>query len=302
MAAERTILQAVFLVTGGTGQVGQELIRELAPLGKVMAPTRAELDLARPASITEFIRRVRPTMIVNAAAYTAVDRAESDRDACFTVNATAPGILAEEARRTGAALIHYSTDYVFDGTKREPYLETDEPRPLNAYGESKLAGERAIAEVGGRWIVLRTSWVYGTHGHNFLLTILRLARERDELRVVNDQIGAPTWSNAIAQGTKQLISVAASESRGGPAKAMGVYHMSAGGATNWFDFAQAILAADPRREEQRYRRLVGIRTAEYATPAARPRWSVLNNDRLARDLGIRLSDWSDDLKRAMRNR
>src|SRR6185437_15649076 len=289
----------VFLVTGGTGQIGFELIRELAPLGIVVAPTRAELDLARPTSIREFVRRARPTVILNAGAYTAVDKAESDREACYAVNAMAPRVLAEEAQRLGAMLIHYSTDYVFDGTKREPYVETDEPRPLNVYGESKLAGERAIADVGGTWTVLRTSWVYGARGHNFMLTILRLAREREELRVVDDQIGAPTWSGAIARATKELISGCESDSRPTERPTSGIYHLSAAGATTWCKFARAILVADPRRQEQRSRRVVGIGTGEYPAPAARPRWSVLNCDKLAREFGIRLADWSQDVSRAL---
>ncbi len=198
----------VLLVTGANGQIGFELVRELAPFGTVVAPSRSELDLERPETIRALVQRVRPSVIVNAAAYTAVDKAESDRQRCFAVNAEAPGVFAEEAARVGAALIHYSTDYVFDGTKTSPYVETDAAAPLNVYGESKLAGERAIESVGGAWMVLRTSWVYGMRGNNFLRTILRLAREQRELRVVDDQMGAPTWSTSVAKATAHVVSTA----------------------------------------------------------------------------------------------
>lgn len=292
----------VLLVTGSSGQVGFELLRELAALGTVVVPPRSELDLARPESIREVVNRVRPTVIVNAGAYTAVDKAESDRDRCFAVNATAPGVLAEAARRVGSALIHYSTDYVFDGRKTTPYVETDSVAPLNVYGESKLAGERAIAEVGGSWIVLRTSWVYGARGNNFLRTMLRLARKRDELRVVDDQTGAPTWCRSIAAATAQLLARAGGADRISEhiAQAAGVYHLSSSGQTSWAGFARAILSRDPRAAEQRCTQVVGIPTSEYPTPAARPAWSVLDNSRISARFGLHIPPWESELDRAMR--
>jgi len=268
------------LLTGGSGQVGWELRKTLAPLGEVAAPGRADLDLRDPARIREAVRASNPDAIVNAAAYTAVDKAESEREAAFAMNATAPGVLAEEAKRNGALLVHYSTDYVFDGAKPTPYVEEDEPNPLNVYGASKLAGERAIAASGCRHLILRTSWVYGPRGSNFLLTMLRLARERPELRVVDDQVGAPTSSLAIARATAQVL-------RPG---AHGLYHLSAAGQTSWCGFARAILAraglATPVR---------AIRTEDYPTPARRPRNSRLNCARLRADFGLALAPWEEQL-------
>jgi dTDP-4-dehydrorhamnose reductase len=289
-----------FLVTGGTGQVGFELIHTLASLGEVIAPPRAELDLSKLSTIREVIQRVAPTVIVNAAAYTAVDRAESEREACFTVNATAPGVLAEEARRIGAVLIHYSTDYVFDGRKREPYVETDEPAPLNIYGESKLAGERAIADVGGAWIVLRTSWVYGARGNNFMRKILRLAREGEELRVVDDQIGAPTWSRAIAETTAQLLAPCGSPNRVDPSRVAehnGVYHISASGATSWHGFAVAIVRRDRHQSGDQPSRVVPISSSELRTLTRRPTNSLLDNSRIAGTFAFSMPSWEEQLDR-----
>jgi dTDP-4-dehydrorhamnose reductase len=236
------------------------------------------------ARIGEAVRAANPDVIVNAAAYTAVDKAESEGDLAFAVNAVAPGILAEEARRSGTLLVHYSTDYVFDGSKPTPYVEDDAPNPLNVYGASKLAGERAIAASGCRHLILRTSWVYGPRGSNFLLTILRVARERPELRVVDDQIGAPTSSRAIAHATAQVL-------RPG---AHGTYHLSAAGQVSWCGFARAILAragvATP---------VVPIRSEDYPTAAKRPRNSLLENSRLRADFGVALAPWEAGLEEVM---
>jgi dTDP-4-dehydrorhamnose reductase len=288
----------VLLVTGATGQVGHELVRELAVLGRVVAPSSAELDLADARGIRETLRRIRPTAVVNAAAYTAVDRAESDVDRCTAINAIAPGILAEEAAVLGAALVHYSTDYVFDGSASHPYTEDDEPNPVSVYGATKLAGERAIQAVGGGYLILRTSWVYGARGSNFLRTMLRLARERTEMRVVSDQVGAPTWSRTIAAASAHLLRPALTS--GGPAAAAladrsGVYHLASAGKTSWFDFACAILAGDPRRSDQRCERLLPIPTADYPTPARRPSFSLLDTRKLQHRFGLVLPDWREQL-------
>ncbi|MEX2151175.1 MAG: dTDP-4-dehydrorhamnose reductase [Steroidobacteraceae bacterium] len=268
------------LLTGPTGQVGAALLETQPRLGEVVAASHARLDLANPDSIRKAVRAARPEVIVNAAAYTAVDRAESERDTAFAVNATAPGILAEEARRAGALLVHYSTDYVFDGAKATPYVEEDEPDPINVYGASKLAGERAIAASGCRYLILRTSWVYGPRGSNFYLTMLRLARDRAELRVVDDQVGAPTSSLEIARATAQLLR----------RDAQGLYHMSAAGETSWCGFARAILAraglATP---------VVAIRTEDYPAPARRPRNSRLDCSRLRAEHGVALAPWDEAL-------
>lgn len=268
------------LLTGPSGQVGAALLEALPRLGEVVAASRAGLDLASPDSIRRAVRDARPEVIVNAAAYTAVDKAESERDAAFAANAIAPGVLGEEAERAGALLVHYSTDYVFDGAKPAPYIEEDEPNPINVYGASKLAGERAIAASGCRHLILRTSWVYGPRGRNFYLTMLRLAKERPELRVVDDQVGAPTSSLEIARATATLLGKGA----------QGHYHMTAAGETSWCGFARAILSraglATP---------VVPIATADYPTPARRPRNSRLDCSRLRADFGVVLAPWEEAL-------
>ncbi len=268
------------LLTGANGQVGWELRQTLALVGEVVAVNRAQLDLEDAARIAAVVREAKPDAIVNAAAYTAVDKAESERDAAFAANAVAPGTLAEEAKKSGALLVHYSTDYVFDGTKAAPYAEDDAPRPINVYGESKLAGERAIAASGCRYLILRTSWVYGPRGSNFMLTMLRLAKERPELRVVDDQTGAPTSSLAIARATAQLL----------PRGAEGLLHMTASGATTWCGFARAIL-----KQAGIGTPVLPISTADYPTPARRPRNSRLDCARLREDAGVALASWEEQL-------
>lgn len=275
------------LVTGSNGQVGRELVRTLAPLGEVVASDRAGADLARPDELVAAVRAARPAIIVNAAAYTAVDRAESEPEVARAVNAVAPGILAEEAKRLGALLVHYSTDYVFDGSKPAPYTEDDAPRPLNVYGRTKLEGEQAIRAADGRHLILRTSWVYGPRGSNFLLTMLRLGKEREELRVVDDQLGAPTSSAAIAEATARIL---------GSAEASGLFHLTASGRTSWHGFAAAIM-----REAGLSTRVVPIRSSEYPMAAKRPLNSVLSNDRLAATFGFRPSSWEDQLAACMRH-
>ncbi|HEF5153980.1 dTDP-4-dehydrorhamnose reductase [Burkholderia multivorans] len=283
------------LVTGVGGQVGFELARSLQGLGHVVALDRAALDLTELDSIRAAVREIRPTLIINPAAYTAVDQAERDEDVAMRINALAPGVLAEEAKAIGAALIHYSTDYVFDGTKTTPYLETDTPAPQSVYGRSKLEGERAIAAVGGAAIVLRTSWVYGTRGRNFLLTMLRLASERRELKIVADQVGAPTWANTIATMTAHIVAQAfvAEDAAEWWATRSGVYHLTAGGQTSWHGFASAIIE---RASLATRPSVLPIPSSEYPTPATRPANSRLSNDKLARAFGLVAPDWCDALE------
>jgi len=277
------------LLTGKAGQVGWELERRLPPLGQVVAFDHASLDLADPDQIIARVREVRPGLIINAAAYTDVDRAESEPELAMQINAAAPQTLAEEAKRLGALLIHYSTDYVFDGTKPTPYLETDPPNPISAYGRSKLEGERAVQASGCRHLVLRTSWVYGLRGRNFLLTILRLARERRELRVVDDQVGAPTWCRDIATATAQLTKEAEAGKTGS------LYHLTAGGATSWYGFACEILKARGIDTSVR-----AISTREYPVPARRPANSVLSSAAISARWKVDLPEWQVSLAICLR--
>jgi dTDP-4-dehydrorhamnose reductase len=291
-----------FLVTGANGQVGWELICSLMPLGEVVGLDRSQCDLSRPERLPAVIRSVKPDLIVNAAAYTAVDKAEDEEQLATTVNGTAVGVLAEEARAAGALLVHYSTDYVFDGTKETPYQEEDPPRPINAYGRSKLAGEVAIRQAASAYIILRTSWVYAARGHNFVRTVLRLARERDELRMIADQVGAPTWARNIADATAHAIRQAIVE-RAGSFFTSGLFHLSASGATSWHGFAAAILEAakgNALLPLQQLPKLHPIATEDYPLPAARPKNSRLAGDRLSKRFGIVLPDWREGLARCLR--
>jgi dTDP-4-dehydrorhamnose reductase len=285
------------LLTGVGGQVGWELQRALSSLGSVVAPRRDELDLSNGKHIRAVIRKARPDLIVNPAAYTAVDKAETESGLAYAVNAEAPAIMAEEARRLGATLVHFSTDYVFDGRKKAAYVETDAPSPLGVYGASKLAGEQAVRDAGGLHLVFRTSWVYGLRGKNFLLTMQRLARERDEIGVVNDQFGAPTWSRSIAEAVAQVLAMwLAPGTREDNRRALaGTYHLSSSGQTSWHGFAAAILAAMQRSGETTAR-LKPITSADYPTPARRPVNSVLSNARLSGAFGIVLPAWDEALR------
>jgi dTDP-4-dehydrorhamnose reductase len=286
------------LITGASGQVGGELVRLLASLGTIHAPTRAELDLADPASIRRAVQTLRPRWIVNPAAYTAVDRAESDREAAFAINATAPGILGEEAARINAAVLHFSTDYVFSGDGTNPYRESDPTGPLGVYGASKLAGEQALAASGAAHIILRTSWVYGTTGRNFLLTILRLARERESLTVVNDQHGAPTWSRDLARLAAIILTQApdAEAAR----RFQGTYHATAQGEVTWFGFAQEALRLSRRSGlDTRFARLTPVTTRDYPTPARRPSNSRLDCTLLASTFAYSLPPWQQSLASVM---
>ena len=290
------------LLVGKNGQVGWELQRTLAPLGEVVALDRQSMDLTSADSIRRVIRDNRPDLIVNAAAYTAVDKAESDVDMAMAVNGTAPGIMAEEMQRLGGALVHYSTDYVFDGAKAQPYVEDDAVNPLCVYGVSKLAGERAIQAVGVPHLIFRTSWVYGARGKNFLLTMLRLSKEREELRVVADQIGAPTWSRMIAEMTGQALACCTAPQGLALSEVSGIYHLTGGGTTSWFGFTQEILENITQRAlDARLSRLVPITTNDYPTPAKRPKNSQMSNAKLARVFGLVNPTWQSQLHLCMRD-
>ena len=281
------------LLTGCSGQVGYELQRSLQGLGEVVAVDRARMDLADLDQVRDVIRAVQPGLIVNPAAYTAVDKAESEPDLAHRINAQAPAVMAEEARQLGAALVHYSTDYVFPGADPSPRVETDATGPVNVYGASKLAGEQAIVASGVRHLIFRTSWVYGMRGKNFLLTMLKLARERDELRIVADQHGAPTWSRTIADCTATVLAQARAGGAGWWDAHGGIYHLSSQGQTTWFEFTQAIL-----EEAGITCNLIPITTSEYPTPARRPAYSVMSSHKLAASL-CALPQWREALRLCM---
>jgi dTDP-4-dehydrorhamnose reductase len=299
------------LLTGKKGQVGAELSTMLGRLGRLSAFDRDTLDLTKPAQIREAISETRPHIIVNAAAYTAVDRAEKEPGLVRAINADAPAVMAEEAKKCGALFVHYSTDYVFDGSKNSPYQEEDAPNPSNVYGQSKLAGEQAIRQSGAAHLILRSAWVYGTRGRNFLLTILKLATEREELRIVSDQFGAPTWSRAIAAATVSALEKVLRSSSDGDWRMCGTYHLTAAGVGTWHDFAVRIVeeAKQISPDIEWFARATGgrplvtrqvtpIPTADYPLPARRPAYSVLSNRRLEETFGVRLPEWQQQLHAA----
>lgn len=281
------------LVTGTSGQVGYELQRSLQGLGEVIAVDRAQMDLSKLDQVRDVIRAVKPNLIVNPAAYTAVDKAETEQELAFRINGEAPAVMAQEAKLLGAGVVHYSTDYVFDGTKAGAYVETDPTCPINVYGASKLAGEQAIAAAGVPHLILRTSWVYGARGKNFLLTMLRLAGERDELRVVGDQFGSPTWSRTIADTTAQLL--VRLQARGGLMASMaeqgGIVHLTSSGSTSWHGFTEQIVAHASVGKKPK---VTMIRSEDYPVPARRPQNSVMAGARLAA-LGIHMPSWQTAL-------
>ncbi len=290
------------LVLGGNGQVGQELLRALAPLGKVIATTRSGrlpdgtacevADFSQPDSLPALLDRLQPSVVVNAAAYTAVDRAEQEVEAAFAANAQAPGVIARWCAANGVPFVHYSTDYVFDGQGSAPYREDEPTAPLGVYGTSKRDGEEAVRAAGGRHLIFRTAWVYASHGANFLRTMLRVGAERDALRVVADQIGTPTPAALIADVTAQALLH--------PGQLSGTWHLTASGQTSWHGFAEAIFAeASATGVLAKVPTVEAIPSSEYPTPAKRPAWSVLDNRKLQQDFGIVLPEWQDGLKRVI---
>jgi dTDP-4-dehydrorhamnose reductase len=288
----------VVMLTGAQGQLGYELQRALRNSSVVHALDRSQLDLADADAIVAAVRRIRPDLIVNAAAYTAVDQAESHPDDAERINAIAPRILAEEAKRMGALVIHYSTDYVFDGTATAPYAETAETNPLSVYGRTKRDGENAVTSLAPHHLVFRTSWVYGTRGKNFLLTMQRLGREREELRVVADQKGTPNWSRDLAQATADIIGNGLSLAR----EKSGLYHLSSGGEASWFDFASAIIGHLQKTQPTRHVRVLPIATPDYPLPAPRPAYAVLDTRRFERTFGFSLPDWRLALEECLASR
>jgi dTDP-4-dehydrorhamnose reductase len=298
------------LITGRNGQLAFELRRTLAPVANVIAVGTDTLDFSDHVAVRRSIQMHRPDIIVNAAAYTAVDRAETERNLAHHINTELPGVLARELNRIGGKLmVHYSTDYVFDGSATHPYTESAPTAPCNAYGESKLAGERAVQEAGGVHLVLRTEWVYGTRGANFMLTILRLARQGKPLRIIADQIGAPTWARMLAEASAHLVGHCMRLSNSEAGSLSGVYHLTAAGETTWHGFASEILNESLRRLKQLNKpmdwceaaisSLTAISTQEYPLPARRPAYSVLSNDKVFRSFGIRLPHWREQLHLAL---
>jgi dTDP-4-dehydrorhamnose reductase len=283
------------LIVGHAGQVGVELQRSFAGAGEIICHDRDSVDLAVPDQVRAMVRTAAPEIILNAAAYTAVDRAEAEQEAAIAVNATAPGILAEEALRRDALLVHYSTDYVFDGSKTSPWVETDVANPLNVYGASKLAGEKVIQQVGGKYLIFRTSWVYGPCGNNFLLTMLRLARERESLSIVDDQVGAPTSSIELAKATRTIADGALAGQFGAASSWAGLYHMTCTGSVSWCGFARAIFARSDALLHGKVPGVMPILSAGYSTLANRPRNSQLSNKKLKTRFDVQLAHWETAL-------
>jgi len=283
------------LILGNGGQLGRELERLFADVGPIVAVDRESVDLADPDQTRDLVRRSAPDVILNAAAYTAVDRAETEMALAHAINALAPRVLAEEAAERNALLVHYSTDYVFDGSKQQPWTEEDPPAPLSVYGASKLAGEQAVQNSRARYLIFRTSWVYGPHGNNFLLTMLRLAHERDRLSIVDDQVGAPTTSIELARATHAIVTGVLAGSFGESENWRGLYHMTCSGSVSWFGFAQAIFARASERLGVKVPELIPIGTKDYPASAARPRNSVLSNAKLHARFGVQLPTWQSAL-------
>ena len=300
------------LITGANGQVGWNLQRTLCPLGEILAIDIDQIDLTDLEAVGKCVRDFQPDIVVNAAAYTAVDKAESEPDLAYAINVAAPKRIAEEAARFGALMVHYSTDYVYNGMKTDPYVEIDVTNPLSVYGETKLAGDDAIIRSGVPYIILRTTWVYDIRGKNFLRTIIRLAKEKEELRIVGDQFGAPTWARSLAEATTIVVSRCLERNSETGKWCSGLFHCTAGGRTSWAGFARAILEdyndlLDWPAETGEYggelkaKRVVEIATEDYPTPARRPRNSVLSNAAILAEFSVAMPDWRDQLRLAMQD-
>lgn len=283
------------LLIGKNGQLGWESQRTLATLGKVTVVDYPEIDLGKPEGVRDLIRSLAPQLIVNAAAYTNVDKAESEVNLARAINATAPEVMAQEAKRLGAGFIHYSTDFVFDGKKGSPYVETDTPNPLNVYGQTKLEGEELVQLVGGAYLIFRTSWVYSLRQGGFVTKVLQWARQQETLRVVDDQIGCPTWARTLAEATAQVIAQGRGEAVDYLREKAGLYHLAGGGAATRFEWAKAILELDPQRSEQRVKELIPAKTSEFPTPAERPCNTELCCNKIA-SLNVNISPWYESLK------
>ena len=286
------------LLTGKTGQVGWELNRSLSKLATVFAMGRDQMDLSKPETLRPVIQEIRPNIIINAAAYTAVDKAESEPELAMTINGVAPGVIAEEAKTVGAAMIHYSTDYVFDGEATSPYEEEDPTNPISIYGKSKLAGEQTVIQADIPHIIIRTGWVYSLRGSNFLLTMQKLAQAKHQIKVVDDQIGGPTWSRTIAESTVRILEP---RLKGDAIKSpifshSGVFHMTCGGKTNWFGFANKILELSNLLEGTE---VIPIPTIEYPTPAIRPKYSILSNKKLQQTFHHEMPQWQEALRECL---
>ncbi len=287
------------LLLGNRGQLGWELKRSLAPLGEVKGLDQPEIDLADAAALRRALQAERPEVVINAAAYTAVDQAEAEAEAAGRVNTQAPGVMAEEARRLGAALIHYSTDYVFDGAAGRPYTEADAPRPLNAYGRTKLEGELAVQAAGGAHLILRTSWVYSLRRRSFPTQVLNWARTQETVRVAADQVGSPTWCRMLAEATAALLARAAPDPVDWIGERSGVYHLAGRGSASRLAWAEAVLRLDPRREEQVARRVLPARSEDFLLPALRPAFSALDCARFHHTFGFELPPWEEALALAL---
>jgi len=288
------------LLLGKYGQVGWELHHSLLPLGEIIAIDYPEIDLENENQTRQLIRNHQPQIIINATAYTNVEQAEKEPDLAFAINATAPGILAEEAKRLGAALVHYSTDFVFDGEKGIPYFEEDTPNPINIYGESKLAGERAVRAVDGAYLILRTSWVYSLRRECFLSKVLRWSREHKSLRMVTDQVGSPTWSRVLAEATVQILPRGGRNAIDWLSERKGLYHLAGNGNASRIEWCRSILENDPHKEEQIVTKILPALSSDFQTLAERPQFSALNCDRFAESFGLNLPDWTTSLALAMK--
>lgn len=287
------------LILGKTGQLGWELLRTLAPLGELTALDYPEIDLARAEGVHAVIHELRPQVIVNATAYTDVDRAESEPEKAMAINGYAPGILAQEARRVGAGLIHYSTDYVFDGRSSQPYLETDTPNPLGSYGQSKLAGEQWIQSVGANFLIFRTAWLYSLRRPSFVTKVLGWSRQQKVLKVVSDQVSNPTWARMLAETTAQVLAMGRMEPVEWIAEKRGIYHLAGSGYASRLDWARAVLELDPAKEEQVVEELQPALTSDFPTPAERPLFSALSCQAFEKAFGLGLPNWQEALKLAM---